>query len=270
MGKIKKSTEKQNTQPKPTEQEKPPTSGLEKWIPATVVVAIITAVAYILVALINRSTAITTTLKPIEFTQTAEAFHTSVVMTNQAVDVLNTSIVMTTQAYAHIVADSSTATLTPTLFPTSTYTPIFTPTLEVEELIVQLIANYYDCINNANPDLPDDYRECWDLLSDRPGEFQENLNRSKGGLLAFTDFWKDFKVNYRLFYCSKGLERFVETEYYLYKHSDLAVPIGRFYLEYSFALDEKGWRIKSADDSIHEIDSYCESQPRIEKMTTPP
>jgi LysM repeat protein len=106
MGKSNKSTGTQNKQPESTEQEKLQTNGLEKWIPATVVVAIITAVAYIVVALINRSTAITTTLKPIEFTQTAEAFHTSIAMTATVSEIQT----QTQVAYLSITALSGTQT----------------------------------------------------------------------------------------------------------------------------------------------------------------
>jgi LysM repeat protein len=62
---------------KSNNNEKP--SSLIQYIP--LITAIVAALALIIVAIINRSTALLTTLTPIEFTQTAEAFHTSVAAT---------------------------------------------------------------------------------------------------------------------------------------------------------------------------------------------
>ena len=179
-------------------------------------------------------------------------------------EALHTSIAMTTQAY---LFDSDIAPVrTPTPAFGATLTP--SPALTVESQLVQLIDNYYSCINIANSSLDSDFEKCWNLLSIQPGEFQSNLNKND-----FKSFWKKYKVTYALYYCSKNLQSFVDAEYYLYERSDLSIPIGDgsvFYLEYSFALDENGWRIKGADDSISNIGSYCESHPRIEKMTLTP
>ena len=71
------------------------TSPVIPYIP--LIAAIVVALGYVIVAIINQQTAITTTLTPIEFTETAEAFHTSVAMETQANDALNTSIAITTQ-----------------------------------------------------------------------------------------------------------------------------------------------------------------------------
>lgn len=136
-----------------------------------------------------------------------------------------------------------------------------TPTPGIEDQLAQIIDNYYICINTANPGSDFDYDKCWDLLSDQPGEFQSNMNKND-----YKSFWKNYKVTYKLYYCSRDLQNFIDAEYHLYARSDLSVPIGNGeprFLEYSFALDEKGWRIKGADASLLEIGSYCESQPRI-------
>ena len=91
------------------EQRKPnnQTASGEKtfpWFP--VIAAVIAAMGYIVVALINRSTAITTTLKPIEFTQTAEAIHTSIAMTSTE----NAIQTQTQAAYMSMTAFSETQT----------------------------------------------------------------------------------------------------------------------------------------------------------------
>ena len=146
--------------------------------------------------------------------------------------------------------------------------PIPSPTLSAEDQIVQLVDNYYICINSANPSRDSDYEDCWNLLSDRPGEIQSNLNKND-----YKVFWKKYKVTYTLYYCLKNPQNYVDVKYYLYDRNDLSKPIGKGdpnYLEYSFAFDESGWRIKRADASIKGIGSYCESQPRIEKLTLIP
>ena len=190
------------------------------------------------------------------------------ILATRTADALQTSIAMTTQAYLPGLANTPPAlTTTPTFISTSAPTP----TLTVESQLVQLIDNYYTCINVANPDIASDYEKCWNLLSDRPGEFQDNFNRSNAGfgLETFISFWKDYKATYALYFCPKGSEKVVDAQYDLYKRSDLSISVGKYFLEYSFGLDSKGWRIKAAN-SISGIGSYCEGQPRIEKLTLIP
>lgn len=81
----------------------------------TIVVAIISAIALIVVALINRSTSIVTTLKPIEATQTAEAQHTTIAMTE-----LSVITFMPTEIHTLV----PTVAQLPTTLPTSTLVPI--------------------------------------------------------------------------------------------------------------------------------------------------
>lgn len=165
---------------------------------------------------------------------------------------------------------SSMATMAPSTSVLNTQAVDFniTPTPSIAGELVQLIANYYGCINSANPNQDDGYEYCWNLLSNKPGEFQSNLNKDD-----YKAFWKQYKVSYSLYFCAKNLQNYIDAKYYLYSRSDLSHPIGTgdpFYLEWSFALDENGWRIKGADGSIKEIGSYCESQPRAETLTPTP
>ena len=81
------------------------------------IAAVIAAVGYIIVAIINRSTAITTTLKPIEYTQTAEAARTSSALT-AAAEAIPTVRASTTPTDTPI--PSATPTSVP---PTFTATP---------------------------------------------------------------------------------------------------------------------------------------------------
>jgi hypothetical protein len=214
------------------------------------IAAIIGAVTTIVAAIITVIGSIKQASVPIEATRTADTIHTLIAMTNQA----------------SLPDATDTLSLTTTPAIPSTSTP--SPTLEVENQLIQLIDNYYTCINFANPDIAGDYEKCWNLLSDRPGEFQDNFNRSNAGfgLETFISFWKNYKATYSLYFCHKGSEKFVDAQYDLYKRSDLSISIGKYFLEYSFALDSKGWRIKAAN-SISGIGSYCEGQPRVEKLT---
>src|SRR5829696_9082874 len=187
------------------------------------------------------------------------------ILVTRTAEAANTMIAMSAQASLNGVQDTSTPDLTSTISQTSTITPTTSPALTTEDQLVQLIDNYYTCINVAHPDFDNDYETCWNLLSNQPGEFQSHLNKED-----FKSFWKQYEVTYALYYCSGGGENFVDTEYSLYKRSNLSVPIGKYYLEYSFALDNKGWRIKAGDNSISGIGSYCEGQPRIERLTLTP
>jgi hypothetical protein len=179
---------------------------------------------------------------PIFTTQTAEALHPP--QTN--------------------LAPTEFFTVDPDTVPTSTPNP--NPT--AEDQLIQLIDGYYTCINSANPLSDYDYEGCWEMLSNRPGEFQSNLDKGE-----FIAFWKKYMITYELYYCQKSSQKLVDAKYSLYDRSDLSFPIGDgkvFYLEFEFALDTSGWRITGADDSINTIGSYCESQPRIERMTLTP
>jgi hypothetical protein len=217
----------------------------------TIIVAIIGLLGTLGAAYFGYLSARSQVELPILVTRTAEA--------------ANTLIAMSAQASVTDLPDTSTPDAISTISQTSTSTPAASPTLTTEDQLIQLIDNYYTCINSAHPDFDNDYETCWNLLSNQPGEFQSHLNKED-----FKSFWKQYKVTYTLYYCSGGGEHFVDTEYSLFKRNNLSVPIGKYYLEYSFALDTKGWRIKGGDNSISGIGSYCESQPRIEKLTLSP
>jgi hypothetical protein len=156
------------------------------------------------------------------------------------------------------------------LEPTSTLTPepteppvVEAPTEGTNELI-QLIDNYYRCFNKPDPQ-NSDLLECWNMLSNYPGEIRQNLE-AKGGFDVFSTYWKPKKVTYILYLCSKNGKDYVDAEYYIYQRSDLSVPFGPFFLEYEFALGDDGWRIKGAAEKT-EISSYCESEPRIKNIS---
>lgn len=137
------------------------------------------------------------------------------------------------------------------------------PTLDVENHLVRLIDDYYTCINFAD----DDYEECWNLLSDEPGEYQAYFK-----LEDFKEFWKPYNVAYLLYYCPRETEHFVNAETYLHSSSDLLASRGqgqKLIIEYSFAASEEGWRIKSGSAIGQDISPYCEPQPRIRKLTLP-
>ena len=167
---------------------------------------------------------------------------------------------------AAVPTQETALSVTPTLVPTTTPVAINTTSVQaVEQQLVILIDEYYSCLNDANPNNNSDYEKCWNLLSDYPDEYQSHLNKND-----FITFWKQFKVTYVLYSCSRGAEKFVDAEYYLYQQNDLSVPIEngqKNILEYSFALDSNGWRIKSGRVLNEKISSYCEEYPRIEKLS---
>ena len=241
-------SKRRQTNPLPQKEEKPN---------YVLIATIIGAIATIMAAAITVFGSIRQVSLPLEATKTAEALHTVIAMTAQ----VNLPASTVNPAITNIptIAPDIISTLTPS------------PTLTVENQLIQLIDNYYTCLNIAHPDFDNDYETCWNLLSNQPGEFQDNFNKSNAGfgLDTFIVFWKDYKVTYSLYFCPKGSEKFVDAEYDLYKRSDLSVSSGKYFLEYSFGLDNKGWRIKAAN-SISSIGSYCESQPRIEKLTLIP
>jgi hypothetical protein len=156
--------------------------------------------------------------------------------------------------------------VTPTFAPTTTPAAINTTSAQaVEQQLVELIDGYYSCLNGANPNNNSDYEKCWNLLSDYPDEFQSHLNKND-----FIKFWKQYKVGYVLYFCSRDSEKLVDAEYYLYEQEDLSAPIGngqKYILEYSFALDSNGWRIKSGKVLNEKIGAYCEEFPRIERLS---
>jgi hypothetical protein len=141
------------------------------------IAAIIGAVTTIVAAIITVSGSIKQASLPIEATKTAGALHTL--------------LAMTAQVYVPDAKD----TPSPPGASVITFTPTPSPTLEVENQLIQLIDNYYTCINAAHPDLDNDYETCWNLLSNQPGEFQSHLNKED-----FKSFWKQYKVAYVLYY----------------------------------------------------------------------
>lgn len=139
---------------------------------------------------------------------------------------------------------------------------------EVTNDLVKLIDDYYTCINTAAHDHLDDYEICWNMLSNRQGEFQDNLTQNSGGKDAFIDYWNKYKVSYALYYCFNQGEHFVDAEYYHHDWDNLAKTVGGTnLLEYSFALGSDGWRIARAKVLSGKISSYCESQPRVDKRS---
>ena len=128
-----------------------------------------------------------------------------------------------------------------------------------------MIDNYFGCIIDATHNKRDDYAECWNLLSNKPGEYQEILKNISGGLESYITFWNAYKISYNLYYCPRGNDRFVDAEYYLYKWGDLSKPHSRdqLILEFSFALEGSGWRIKGGKELNNKVSSYCEDQPRV-------
>jgi hypothetical protein len=165
-----------------------------------------------------------------------------------------------------------TITLTSTLIPTATWTPI--PTLDIADQLVGQLDIYFSCLNSAVPNDGDnsDYEVCWNLLSNRPGEYQ-SINSKKN----FIDYWKKYKISYALFFCPKeynnSKQYFVHVRYYRYDRKDDSTPIEngtQNYAEYIFAHDEQGWRIKGVNLNLDDIGSYCENDPRINKLDTSP
>lgn len=133
--------------------------------------------------------------------------------------------------------------------------------------IVQLIDDYYTCLNSANPNDRDDsdYEKCWNLLSDRPGEIQSNSSKKE-----FIDYWKKFKATYELYFCLNNGQPFVHSRYFIYNRNNDFQPIRSdpYYLEFVLAHDSSGWRIKGAN-YLENIGSFCESQPRVSKVEVP-
>jgi hypothetical protein len=204
---------------------------------------------------------------PINAAKTAKAEE---ILTAVALQTLTPNPIITLPSYS-----SSTSTVTPL----STEIPTSSPAKEVEDQFVGLIDMYYSCINGAMRNADSDYKRCWDLLSDYPGEIQDNQNKlnSGNGVEAFSDFWNDFKIGYTLYSCQRTINgvlvNLVDAEYILYNWNDLSIPISqgkKFYIEYSFGLDNNGWRIKGANDKITNVGSYCAPYPSIEKWNPVP
>lgn len=174
---------------------------------------------------------------------------------------------------------ASTATLQPPTEPatqpaatlvieTATPEPSATPTeVEVSAQLVQLIDDYFGCVNAATHDRREDHVKCWDMLSDRPGEFQDSLTQNSGGIDAFISYWNKYRVSYSLYYCFEDGRHFVHAEYYHHKWDDLSqIVAGRNLIDYRFALDPQGWRITGGFVPTQRS-PYCESQPRIDKLS---
>jgi hypothetical protein len=160
------------------------------------------------------------------------------------------------------VAPPASVTASPEPSPTATATQ-----QDVPGLLVQLVDDYFMCINNARQDVRADYEPCWNMLSDRPGEFQEYLIQNSGGKESFIDSWVRFKVSYALYYCAGNGQQFVHARYFYYQRHDLSQPYTEMNLiDYRFALDDEGWRITSAFIPTA-TSSYCESQPRIDRLS---
>jgi len=153
---------------------------------------------------------------------------------------------------------------------TDTSTPEPSPTATQQEVtgyLVSLVDSYHKCINNARHDQREDYKLCWDMLSDRPGEFQDYLNQNSGGLPAFTDSWNKYKVSYALYYCYSEGQHLVYAEYYYHPWDNLPqITGGQNILEYRFALDSDGWRITGAFVRSR-ISTSCEIQPRVDQLS---
>ena len=104
-----------------------------------------------------------------------------------------------TPTFTQTFTPTFTQTFTPTF--TQTFTPTFTQTFTptptstyIPTQIVLKIADFYDCINtHSGPDL----KACWNLLSNRPEEYQDKLIANFGGLESFLSNWNKYKVGYR-------------------------------------------------------------------------
>ena len=196
---------------------------LDKWLPA-IVVAIITVVGYIIVALINRSTAIEAALKPIEATQTAEALHTLVAMTQQ----YSLEIITSTPSYL------------PTDTPTVTFT--FSPSATPEySSAIKTMDNFFSLINNAQSKA--DLIYSWSLET---SEFQ-CAEAAKCNLSKFQDFWMQFKVNYKLYDCGYNI---VDTEQTYYPRDPLSTSGPRPSFSARYVLKEIGGQLKINNTEI--------------------
>lgn len=170
------------------------------------------------------------------------------------------SMTMTPPPETFTAIRSETASPEPSL--TATSTP-----QDVPSLLVSLVDDYFMCINNARDDVRSDYEPCWDMLSDRPGEFQDYLIQNSGGKEAFIDSWMRFKVSYALYYCSGNGQQFVHAGYWYYERDDLSTPFTEMnMIDYRFAFDDQGWRITGGFIPTAKS-QFCESQPRIDRRS---
>ena len=118
---------------KPKETQNQASSG-NKWSTFVPIIAsLIAALGYIVVAFIQRSTALT----PLAFTQTAEFFQTSVAMTAQ--------VSLTSNAGVPTFSFTPTAILFDTLTPTLALTPTVSPTAQTKRILFE-----EDFIDNRN------------------------------------------------------------------------------------------------------------------------
>ncbi len=190
----------------------------------------------------------------------------------------------------YIQSPTPTNTDTPTITPTytntatptetGTPTPTLTATPDIPSLLINKIDDYYHCVNEKSSVA---LEECWNKLSDMPGEYHESLNMGYGGLPGFITRWSEMGANYRLYYC---YDDSVVAGYYTYKKSDLPHQITGtvtwYHIRYIFALDAgnnwriahgfitlidiNNWRALHGYSAISYINSECEENPRVENI----
>ena len=156
---------------------------------------------------------------------------------------------------------------TPTSTPKPRPTALPTAVLDVDDHLARLIDRYYSCINFANPEDESAYEECWNYLSGEPGQYQSSFS-----LEQFKEFWKPYSVAYVLYYCPREGEHFIVAETYLLALEDISLKIidpHKFVMEYSFADDGEGWKIKSGTPIDEELPASCEARPRIRRLALP-
>lgn len=160
------------------------------------------------------------------------------------------------------VPPTASVTASPEPSPTATATP-----QDIPSILVQLVDDYYMCVNDARENVRADYDRCWDMLSDRPGEFQDYLNQNSGGKEAFITSWLPYKVSYALYYCVGNGQEFVHAEYFYHRRDNLSqIYSERNMIDYRFALDDEGWRITGGFIPSARSAS-CEFQPRIDRFS---
>jgi hypothetical protein len=171
-------------------------------------------------------------------------------------DLSKLNIIPTKEPYLITITKTPTLTLTSThtQTPSNTPSPSASPAFRGQP-VIDIVASFYVCINNANIKL--DYDTCWNSLPDRDGEFKANV---LGGYDGFIDFWKNWKVSVDLYYCDTNL---VTAKLQYYFRSDTSKPSNpnHFeFVEYTLAFDDSGWRIKSGR-VIPTLSSLCGSKP---------
>jgi hypothetical protein len=167
-----------------------------------------------------------------------------------------------------VVLPTSTLPVTPPTPDAPTIEPSPAPTeVDIATQFVQLVDDYYMCINNARHDYREDYELCWDMLSDQPDEFQDYLIQNAGGKEAFINSWSQYRVSYALYSCVQQAEHFVQARYNYRRWdnpSQVLTEMG--IMDYHFGLDPEGWTI-IAGYVRTERGPYCEPQPRIDRLS---